>query len=74
MCIIKLKIPLALEENVSFVPVQQKYLLFIVEKFATFCVTFLTEVKRNKQTKKEWSLVCGISITNNVSFNNLQLL
>lgn len=56
MCIIKLKIPLALEENVSFVPVQQKYLLFIVDKFATFCVTFLTEVKRNKKKNGVWSV------------------
>lgn len=33
-----------------------KYLLFIVDKFATFCVIFLTEVKENKN---DWSLVCG---------------
>lgn len=54
MCIInnKLKTTLALEENVSFVPVQQK-IFIIVDKFATFCVTFLTEVN---QKQKEFGL------------------
>lgn len=27
---------------------QQNYLLFIADKIATFCVTFVTEVKRKK--------------------------
>lgn len=34
----------------SFVPVKQNYLLFIVERLATFfCVTFFTEVKQEKR-------------------------
>lgn len=33
-------------KNVIFVSVQQNYLLFIADKFATFCVTFVTEVKK----------------------------
>ena len=43
-------------------PCNKNYLLFIVDKFATFCVTFLTEVKRKKNKQKDWSLVCGFSI------------
>lgn len=47
------------EGNVLFVPVRQNYLLFIVNKFATFCVTFLTEGKRKKKRNKTngvWSV------------------
>lgn len=64
MCklIITIKILLAPEGNVLFVPVQQDYLLFIVNKLATFCVTFLTEVKKKKEEKNPkafgLSLVC----------------
>lgn len=55
MCIInnKLKTKLALEENVSFVPVQQK-IFIIVDKFATFCVTFLTEVNQKQKEFRLW--------------------
>ena len=67
MCIInnklkKKKIPLALEKMFRLFPCNKNYLLFIVDKFATFCVTFLTEVKRKKNKQKDWSLVCGFSI------------
>lgn len=48
MCIINNKLKLALEEMFSLFPCSKIYLLFIVDKFATFCVTFLTEVKWNK--------------------------
>lgn len=37
-------------------PCIKNYLLFIVDKFATFCVIFLTEVKKETKKKTGWSL------------------
>lgn len=52
-----------------FVPVQQDYLLFIVNKLATFCVTFLTEVKR-KRKKTPRRLVCRLFVGINKQNDN----
>lgn len=53
---------------------QQDYLLFIVNKLATFCVTFLTEVKKKKKERKPqgvWSVACLSESTNKMTIRSL---
>lgn len=52
---------------------QQDYLLFIVNKLATFCVTFLTEVKKKKERKPQgvWSVACLSESTNKMTIRSL---
>lgn len=52
---------------------QQDYLLFIVNKLATFCVTFLTEVKKKERKKPQgvWSVACLSESTNKMTIRSL---